>query len=108
MPIGVEDYRIPTGSFQASSSYNYKHGPDRARVNQPNARGRAGAWVAKKRNANQWLQVELGRPAKVTGVATQGRHEAHQWVTSYTVSYSLNGQKFRAYLESGKSKVGEY
>ena len=58
--------------------------------NQPSGHGRAGAWVAKYRNTRQWLQVDLRRPAKVTGVATQGRHDYSQWVTRYTVSYSLN------------------
>lgn len=108
MPLGIEDFRIPSGAFQASSFWNYNHGPDRARINMPSGRGRSGAWVARQRNANQWLQVELGRPAKVTGVATQGRHDAHQWVTSYTVSYSLDGKRFRAYLEYGRNKVGEF
>ena len=102
MPLGLEDYRIPSSALRASSSWNYAHGPDRARINQPNGHGRAGAWVARGRNANQWLQVELCRPAKITGVATQGRHDAHQWVTSYTIKYSLDGKRFRPY---GRNKV---
>ena len=102
MPLGLEDYRIPSSALSASSSWNYAHGPDRARINQPNGHGRAGAWVARGRNANQWLQVELCRPAKITGVATQGRHDAHQWVTSYTIKYSLDGKHFRPY---GRNKV---
>lgn len=108
MPLGVEDYRIPSGSLQASSSWNYNHGPDRARINFPSGHSRSGAWVARGRNTNQWLQVELDRPAKVTGVATQGRHDGHQWVTSYIVSYSLDGKSFKAYLEFGRTKVGNY
>ena len=105
MPLGLEDYRIPSGALRASSSYNYNHGPERARINQPSGHSRSGAWVAKYRNANQWLQVELGRPAKVTGVATQGRYDSYQWVTSYTISYSMNGKAFKVYLEYGRSKV---
>ena len=106
MSLGLEDYRIPSGLLRASSSYNYNHGPDRARINQPSGHGRVGAWVAKYRNVHQWLQVELVRPAKVTGVATQGRHDAYQWVSKYTVSYSLNGRVFKVYQEYGRSKVG--
>ena len=105
MPLGLEDYRIPSSALSASSSWNYNHGPDRARINQPSGHGRAGAWVAKGRNALQWLQVELCRPAKITGVASQGRHDAQQWVTSYTVKYSLDGKRFRAYMEYGRNKV---
>ena len=105
MPLGLEDYRIPSSALSASSSWNNAHGPDRARINLPNGHGRAGAWVARGRNAHQWLQVELCRPAKITGVATQGRHDAHQWVTTYTVKYSLDGKRFRAYMEYGRNKV---
>lgn len=105
MPIGVEDYRIPSGAFRASSSYNFNHGPDRARINQPSGHSRSGSWVARHRNAHQWLQVELARLAKVTSVATQGRYDAYQWVTSYTISYSLDGKVFKVYLEYGRSKV---
>lgn len=106
MPLGMEDYRIPSSSLQASGTWNYHHGPERARINQPSGHGRAGAWVPKDRAVNQWLQVGLCRPAKVTGVATQGRHDHSQWVTSYTVAYSLDGKKFKPYLEYGKRKVG--
>lgn len=102
----MEDSHIPSGALQASSIWNYNHGPDRARINQPSGHGRAGAWVAKYRNTRQWLQVDLRRPAKVTGVATQGRHDYSQWVTRYTVSYSLNGKVFKSYLEYGRYKVG--
>lgn len=108
MPLGLEDYRIPNGALRASSSSNYNHGPERARINQPSGHSRSGAWVAKYRNANQWLQVELGRPAKVTGVATQGRYDSYQWVTSYTISYSMNGKAFKVYLEYGRSKVCDF
>ena len=57
VPVGLEDRRIPSGAFSASSSYNSKHGPDRARLNQVAGRGRTGAWVAQRKNARQWLQV---------------------------------------------------
>ena len=105
MPLGLEDYRIPSSALRASSIWNYNHGPERARLNKPSDHGRAGAWIAKYRNARQWLQVDLGRLAKVTGVATQGRHRHNQWTITYTVSYSLNGKVFKAYLEYGKYKV---
>ncbi|CAH3172634.1 unnamed protein product [Porites evermanni] len=105
LPLGMEDSHIPSGALQASSIWNYNHGPDRARINQPSGHGRAGAWVAKHRNTRQWLQVDLRRPAKVTGVATQGRHDYSQWVTRYTVSYSLNGKVFKSYLEYGRYKL---
>ncbi|XP_015777248.1 PREDICTED: coagulation factor VIII-like [Acropora digitifera] len=61
MPLGMEDRRILSGSIRASSSHNYNHGPERARLNIVNAHGRTGAWVAKYRNNKQWLQIDCGQ-----------------------------------------------
>ncbi|XP_015774365.1 PREDICTED: EGF-like repeat and discoidin I-like domain-containing protein 3 [Acropora digitifera] len=105
MPLGLEDFRLDSGALTASSYVNYNHGPERARLNWPSGHSRAGGWVAKVRNSNQWLQVELDRPAKITGVATQGRYDAYQWVTTYTVSYSMDGKTFKLYLEYGRNKL---
>ena len=105
MPLGMEDRRILTGHLRASSSYNYNHGPDRARLNIYASHGRTGAWVAKYRNTKQWLQIDLRQMSIIKGIATQGRREAHQWVTSYTMSYSVKGLRFRMYTAFGRMKV---
>ena len=103
--VGVEDKRISSGSLSASSSYNSNHGPQCARLNQPAGRGRVGAWCAKYNNRNQWLQVGFASLATVTGVSTQGRQDAHQWVTSYAVSYSRDGKRFVPYRQHGRTRV---
>ena len=53
-----------------------------------------GAWSSRHNNHNQWLKIDLGRPTKVTGMATQGRQDTDQWVTAYYVYYSLDGVRF--------------
>ena len=105
MPLGMEDRRILSGHLRASSSYNYNHGPDRARLNIHAGHGRTGAWVARYRNTKQWLQVDLRQLSIIKGIATQGRREAHQYVSSYTLSYSLKGVRFRMYSVYGRTKV---
>jgi len=105
MPLGMEDYRILSGHLRASSSYNYNHGPDRARLNIYNSHGRTGAWVAKYRNTKQFLQIDLRQTSIVKGIATQGRREAHQWVKSYSLSFSRLGVRFKAYVSYGRVKV---
>ena len=105
MPLGMEDLRILSGHLRASSSYNYNHGPDRARLNIHAGHGRTGAWVARYRNTKQWLQVDLRQLSIIKGIATQGRREAHQYVSSYTLSYSLKGARFRMYSVYGRIKV---
>ena len=105
MPLGMEDRRILSSHLRASSSYNYNHGPDRARLNIHAGHGRTGAWVARYRNTKQWLQVDLRQLSIIKGIATQGRREAHQYVSSYTLSYSLKGVRFRMYSVYGRIKV---
>lgn len=60
------------------------------------------AWVAKKNDRNQWIQVDLGELKIVTKIATQGRKDEDQWVTTYNVSY---GQKFNQYQVYSVDKV---
>ena len=107
MPLGMEDQRILSGHLRASSSYNYKHGPDRARLNIYNSHGRTGAWVAKYRNTGQWLQIDLRTMSIIKGIATQGRREAHQWVKTFQLSYSRYGARFRSYVSYGRVKVNQ-
>lgn len=105
MPLGMEDGRILSGHLRASSSYNYNHGPNRARLNIYASHGRTGAWVAKYRSANQWLQIDLRQMCIIKGIATQGRREAHQWVRTFQLSYSRYGARFRSYVSYGRVKV---
>ena len=105
MPLGMEDRRILSGHLRASSSYNYNHGPDRARLNIINGHGRTGAWVARHRNTKQWLQIDLRQISLIKGIATQGRREANQWVKNYMISFSRKSLKFRMYTAYGRVKV---
>jgi hypothetical protein len=84
MPIGLENNVIPSGNFRASGIYSYKYGPERARLNKRNAHGRIGGWCPRLRNKQQWIAVDLGRPAKITGIATQGGHGRNYYVKTYT------------------------
>ncbi|KAK2183079.1 hypothetical protein NP493_324g03010 [Ridgeia piscesae] len=56
------------------------------RLYQPNGLG----WCAKYKSSSEWLQVDLGVAAKVTGVMTQGRGDGSEWVKSFMVSYSMD------------------
>ena len=100
----MQDKRITDSQVTSSSMYNRGHGPWRARLQGRNRGGR-GAWSARHNNRKQWIQVNLGTITRVKGVATQGRFDANQWVTSYRVSYSINGVKFYPYKEGRNAKV---
>mgnify|MGYP001793516290 CR=1 FL=1 len=106
MPLGIEDKRLPSGAFFVSSQNNYAYGGERARINQMNTRGRSGGWYSQRNDKLQWLCIDLGRVTPVTGVATQGRYDGNQWVTTYLLSYSRNGIKYYPYSELGRVRVG--
>ena len=105
MPLGLEDGRVPDPLIRASSFYNYYCGPFNARLNRRRYGRQGGAWCAKRRDRRQWLQVDFGALSTVSGVATQGRQNSAQWVTSYYVSYSRNGYKFAPYREGRRTRV---
>ena len=64
-----------------------------------------GAWCAKRNDRNQWLQVDVRRPTRITKVTTQGRYDANQFVRNYYLYYSQNGRTFLPIKEGGKIKV---
>jgi len=105
MPLGVEDGRVPDPLMRASSFYNYYCGPFNARLNRRRYGRQGGAWCAKRRDRRQWLQIDFGALTKVCRVATQGRQNSAQWVTSYYITYSRNGYKFTPYREGRRTKV---
>ncbi|XP_033107775.1 uncharacterized protein LOC117109513 isoform X2 [Anneissia japonica] len=100
--LGMESGAIPSASIKASSEYNAQHGPRRGRLNLvPDSDG-IGAWAAKTRDLNQWIQVDLGKIRQVSGVVTQGRngYSPGQWVESYKVSYSMDANKWEPIVGS--------
>ena len=52
------------------------------------------------------MQVDFNYKATVTEILTQGRRDASQWVTSYTLGYSDDGTNFKTYKgNNGQDKV---
>eukprot|EP00057_Strongylocentrotus_purpuratus_P014993 XP_011669467.1 PREDICTED: lactadherin-like [Strongylocentrotus purpuratus] len=93
-PLGLESYIIPDSSLTASSEYSADHSVKRVRLNLVRDGNLKGGWIARTRDANQWIQVDLADIYRITSVATQGRQEASQWVTSYKLACSTDGTTF--------------
>jgi hypothetical protein len=53
-------------------------------------------------DADQYLFVDLGSRYYVTGVATQGRRAAKEYVTIYNIMYSDNGHNWFYYTNEDK------
>ena len=105
MSLGLEDGRIQDGAMSASSAYNNNHAAKLGRLNLEAKPGNAGAWCVLTRDANQWLQIDLGGGTTVTKVATQGRQNADQWVTSYAISYNPVKANWVYVMTHGNKKV---
>lgn len=93
-PVGMQNGRIKNRAITASSYYNHFHAPWLARLHRRKHGRFVGSWAARHNNHHQFLQVDLGRTMKITGINTQGRYDANQWVTAYYVLYSSDGMYF--------------
>ncbi|XP_050409625.1 lactadherin isoform X1 [Patella vulgata] len=89
-PLGMITGSIHDWQITASSTYpqDWDKGCSEkyARVYLPNKLG----WCAKYKSSSEWLQVDLGVAARVTGAMTQGRGDGVEWVTSFMISYSMD------------------
>ena len=88
MSLGLEDGRIQDGAISASTIASNACAAKFGRLNLVAGSGKVGAWCVRTNNVHQWLQIDLGKGTTVTKVATQGRQDDNQWVTSYSISYS--------------------
>ena len=106
LPLGMGSGHLPDRAISASTSYGANYVPQFGRLNKIPASGKAGAWCAKSNDGNQWLQVSFGRETTVTELATHGRYDADQWVTSYSLTHSVDGAHWAWYrLSDGHIKV---
>ena len=48
-------------------------------------------WCAASNDLNQWVQMDAGQVKVINGVVTQGRQRYDQWVTSYIIETSSDG-----------------
>lgn len=54
--------------------------------------GSSSGWVGN--DSGSWLQVDLGEERMVYGVAVQGYHSSTYYISSYKISYSVDGNLF--------------
>ncbi len=103
----MESGKILDSAITASSTYNHEFHPADARLNMVDRRQCCWTPVDSDRRT-AWLRVDLDNIFSMTGIATQGRCNWPQWVTSYTVSYSTDTENWQSYMESGSIKVSLY
>eukprot|EP00058_Branchiostoma_floridae_P016425 XP_002601913.1 hypothetical protein BRAFLDRAFT_86397 [Branchiostoma floridae] len=103
-PLGVKPpdspggRSIPDSSITASSSLP-DHPPHAGRLDSNSY------WAAGQNIVGEWLQVDLGVAARVTGTIIQGSSSG-SWITSYKLQYSEDGTSWTTYVGSdGSEKI---
>lgn len=79
-------------SITFSSEYNTNYGADKVLIT--NTENTPGAWCPTQPGGDtsyQWIQFDMGRPLLVFGIATKGRIDYTQWITSYKIQYLPTG-----------------
>ena len=101
----MESKKINNSQITASSVLNELSDcqPWAGRLNNPWS-----FWHAKQARVGEWLQIDFKRKTVVTKIATQGRPNDAQWVTSYKISFSKDAVLWNFYKENGKEKVGRF
>ncbi|KAM9183218.1 lactadherin isoform 1-T1 [Dugong dugon] len=99
VPLGMEHGAIADSQISASSVYFgfmglQRWAPELARLHRT---GIVNAWTASNYDKNPWIQVNLLRKMRVTGVVTQGasRVGSAEYLKTFKVAYSHDGRKFQ-------------
>ncbi|XP_038555621.1 coagulation factor VIII isoform X3 [Micropterus salmoides] len=100
LPLGLQktlsDDRFSASSFYSSLLRSWN--PSLARLHQ---KGSANAWRPKNNNPHEWLQVDLEKVHRITGVVTQGAQSVltQMMVTEFSVTVSHDGHSWSSVLE---------
>ncbi|XP_028416913.1 lactadherin-like [Dendronephthya gigantea] len=100
--LGLENYVIRDAQLTSSSE---KDETSRAMNARQNFNGTAGAWIALGTDMHPWLRVDFIGNVTLTAVATQGRNDADEWVTSFKLSFSMDSSNYEYYEENDVPKV---
>ncbi|XP_049275295.1 lactadherin-like [Rhipicephalus sanguineus] len=95
-PLGLLAGRLQEWQLSASSTRQPECQLRYARVLELASRG---AWCPAKDADTEWIQVDLGADAKITGLLTQGRGDGREWVSSFAVSYSMDAYHWKHCLD---------
>ena len=98
MPLGVQTGAVPDLAMSANSHYSAGLAPKYGRLN---SQAPGPAWCSATNKYSDYLQIDFGKAVKITRMAIQGRYDANQWVTQFSLAHSQNGNLFETY-EKGK------
>ncbi|XP_077373710.1 milk fat globule EGF and factor V/VIII domain containing b isoform X3 [Festucalex cinctus] len=100
---GVAESHISASSVRYTFLGLQRWGPELARLNM---KGLVNAWSPAPHDRNPWLQVNLQRKMRLTGIVTQGasRVGTAEYVKAFKVASSLDGKTFTMYRTEDQRK----
>ncbi|XP_019729576.1 milk fat globule EGF and factor V/VIII domain containing b isoform X4 [Hippocampus comes] len=100
---GVAESQISASSVRYTFLGLQRWGPELARLNM---KGLVNAWSPAPHDRNPWLQVNLQRKMRLTGIVTQGasRVGTAEFVKAFKVASSLDGKTYTVYRTEDQSK----
>ncbi|XP_066267851.1 uncharacterized protein [Branchiostoma lanceolatum] len=90
-PLGLESGVIIRDQINVSSFLDQKHTPNHVRLNS------GSSWKVEDNDARPWIQVDLLDSHVVAGVITQGGGKDGGDVTSFSLSFSIDGNQWLPY-----------
>uniref|UniRef100_A0A670II82 F5/8 type C domain-containing protein n=1 Tax=Podarcis muralis TaxID=64176 RepID=A0A670II82_PODMU len=105
MPLGIESAAIKNVQITASSYKKTWLGSWEPSLARLNLKGKMNAWQAKSNNNQQWLQIDLLQPKKITGIITQGAKSMYSemYVKTFSILYSDDGSVWKPYMNDSTS-----
>ncbi|XP_068126779.1 discoidin, CUB and LCCL domain-containing protein 2 isoform X2 [Hyperolius riggenbachi] len=106
--LGMENGAIPDTQISASSVLEWTDhtgqnvwGAERARLKRTGP-----SWAASFSDEHQWLQIDLNKLPKVTGIITTGSTLSayNYYVSSYRIEYSEDGLKWMVYKDQSTDR----
>uniref|UniRef100_A0A1A8J7C3 Milk fat globule-EGF factor 8 protein n=1 Tax=Nothobranchius kuhntae TaxID=321403 RepID=A0A1A8J7C3_NOTKU len=111
-PLGMKSRLISDEHLTASSTFRtwgidtFTWHPQFARLDKA---GKTNAWSPAQNNRSEWIQVDLGKTKRLTGIITQGAKDfgVVQFVSEFKVAYSDNGEVWSMVKDenSGEDKL---
>ncbi|XP_017781781.1 PREDICTED: hemocytin [Nicrophorus vespilloides] len=96
------DQPLPDDAFSASTvlgaSFEAKH----SRINSQITADNGGSWMPKDTNKDQYLQINFGKPEPVYGIVIKGSPLYAEFVTSFKVLYSNDGETYSFVTDKNK------
>ena len=98
LALGMENKRILDRNIKASTKKDWTHQAKEGRLNGQRA------WCSAD-DRRPYIEIDLGKPYRITAIATQGSSIDNKWVRLYALASNLAGSSITTYIENNREKV---